>query len=175
MKIESGKYYERRDGIVAKAMRSTACGGCDLRIGDAYYDSSREGSHKMSSCDIIAEVAIVPVLPFELKAGERYELDNGEVVQLRKPAHYSAVYLEAYPFECVAGCNSCCVTQAGNLVQIADGMTIGRIVRQHVSPTPIERLESLTHEFGEITSSKCVEIRDELRAIIADLKATVTP
>jgi hypothetical protein len=89
VKIEAGKYYERADGQIHLAVKSTDCRDCDIKIGDGYYNSSKGGKHKLADRDIVREVSIVPVLPFTLKAGSKYETvkpsgEAGPVVTLRE-------------------------------------------------------------------------------------------
>jgi hypothetical protein len=174
MKIEAGKYYERADGEIHIAKRSHECRGCDIKIGDAYYDSSKEGKHKLANREIVRELQLAaPTLGFPLVAGERYEtqLPSGEagpVVELETSA-WRKMFKICYPW-CVEADAAKSVNTRGEVFKTDYEEPVYRIVRPYIAPppTPIERLEKWRDAAPR-------GFLPELNAIIADLKASVKP
>lgn len=167
MKIELGKWYRDEDGAVGKAKADgnwfSVCG----------WIVNDEGTSRSGAKRILSEVTVTDVLPFELVAGKEYETVSpdgkpGPVVELVK-ATEGDYYLDALPFRFGCAASFCGVTAQGMIVpKYADYEMRGyRIVREHVSPTPIERLEKWRAEW--IGSTYQMKL-DGLDAIIADLK-----
>ncbi len=185
LQIQVGKYYRTRIGDIvgpARICHGTYCvkcsGGSWDRHGSYYEGESNER-------DLVSEVSVqfTPILPFQLRAGVKYDTQKpdgtaGPVVELERTSDrgWQEAYCNEFPFVVLAAVYVYSVTRSGTLMNYHnDAIWSGyRIVAEHIEPKPptaIERLESLSGEFGEMTSSKCCEMRDELRSIIADLKA----
>jgi hypothetical protein len=149
IQIQAGKFYRRRDGRIcgpAKLAEPSKTYRWNLG-GNLFADDGRWSSYR-KDLDLIAEVTVQDVLPFELKAGERYDTVNadgtpGPVVALRRP-HYSshALYREV-PFVADGHAISIAafVTRHGEL--FSSDEWLGRITAPYIAPPPTiaERLE----------------------------------
>jgi hypothetical protein len=179
IKIQAGKYYRRRDGQVAgPAVNRDDPGtsypwivaGC-FYTDDGAYDCYTPGHHY----DLIAEVTVTDCLPFELRAGGKYETVKpdgtpGEVVTLADAGFGSYLQNRAYPFSCQAGRTY--VTPNGEGRNYVNGVTCLRITAPYVAPPPTiaERLEKSLELFGDWRKGE--EALALVRGCVAELKNT---
>jgi hypothetical protein len=182
MQIQAGKYYRRRDGQVT--------GPVILRSGETYrhvtggYSYTPNGEYNVGATDdrdLVAEVTVTDVLPFELKAGEKYETVKpdgtpGEVVTLATSTFGSHLHNRVYPFSCQAGRTY--VTPNGEGRNYVNGVTCLRITAPYVAPPPTtsERLAEVLAAWNKtLTPLSCVAEHKALitkaEGILADLKA----
>jgi hypothetical protein len=144
MQIQAGKYYRRRDGQVT--------GPVILRSGETYrhvtggYSYTPNGEYNVGADDdrdLIAEVTVQDVLPFELKAGEKYETSNGSVVSLILDKWGARSAQTLLPFYCNINGQDYHVTRCGRMLPTRDGDEY-RITAPYIAPPPTiaERLEA---------------------------------
>jgi hypothetical protein len=180
IQIQEGKYYRRRDGQVAGPAVNRDDPGTNypwivagrFYTDDGAYDCYTPGHHY----DLIAEVTVTDVLPFELKAGGKYETVKpdgtvGPVVELLTGIFSCPGVRGFIPFQC--GRNR-------DLLITRDGFVFGnymagteyRITAPYVAPPPTiaERLEAWMKGYVERVCNHH-EWSSELAAIVADLKA----
>jgi hypothetical protein len=171
MQIQAGKYYRRRDGQVT--------GPVILRSGETYrhvtggYSYTPNGEYNVGATDdrdLIAEVTVTDVLPFELKAGGKYctvkpDGSEGPVVTLRRPSYSAESLYRAVPFTANYEGKSHFVKSCGEVFSY-DG-TEFHITAPYVEPKPPTIAERLEKWGNQLWSESVAE---ELHAIIADLK-----
>jgi hypothetical protein len=151
MQIQAGKYYRRRDGRIcgpAKLAETSNTYRWNLG-GNLFADDGRWSSYR-KDLDLIAEVTVTDVLPFELKAGEKYETVKpdgtaGEVLTLG-PARGTPGEKRIIPFTAYTAGDSdrsWHVTQDGSCVRYYDMVDDLRITAPYIAPPPTitERLE----------------------------------
>jgi hypothetical protein len=175
IKIQAGKYYRRRDGEVIGPAKHRGDKGSSYQwnvSGNYYTDDGRyQACGPDSPYDLIAEIEVRDVLPFELKAGEKYEtvkVDGapGPVVTLKNTTTMRSGFLRLLPFESCA--------QGASLFFMANGQGIDAdssdkfcITAPYIAPPPTiaERLEAWRK------SNFSPDSHSVLDAIIADLKS----
>jgi hypothetical protein len=196
IQIQEGKYYRTRGGaIVGPAERTHSQYGKSYTFSIDGVDYTADGfqfeTRDEVPLNLAEEVAIVPVLGFELKAGCKYETvrpdgSPGPVVELVEHAlkhQLHQAYLKQFPFSLFIDCKI--------YFAMCDGLILSnkneaewsgcRIVREQPKPpTAIERLERLRNcshmstissfAKGELNCA-AIGLAGELDAIIADLKA----
>jgi hypothetical protein len=179
IKPEIGKWYELGTGNIARAERSDTFPKFPICVGGRHFNEF--GEHVCDDVDIVSEVLITPVLPFELKAGGKYDTQKpdgspGPVVELVDGVDR---FKRLYPFQVCFNDWLHSVALDG-LIETSrpDCLSGYRIVSEHVEPpkpTAIERLESLERDFSQLCSdSQHYAIYRQLAPIIADLKAGAT-
>lgn len=147
MKIEIGRYYERRDGVIAKAIADKSCSNCDIKIADGWYRSDCWGHLSGKERDIIREVTVTDGPPCELVAGREYETEKpdgtaGPVVKLRETSFSGKARTISLPFYCDP-IEEAVAMPTGECMNLWTGKILFRIVRPFVKPkTPIERLKA---------------------------------
>jgi hypothetical protein len=185
VKIEQGKYYRRRDGeLIGPAKpRNEPHTSYPWNVGGCFYtgDGLFQVSGPDQVYDLVAETVCTDVLPFELKAGEKYETVKpdgtpGEVVTLADAGFGSYLQNRAYPFSCQAGRTY--VTPNGEGRNYVNGVTCLRITAPYVAPPPTtsERLAEVLAAWNKtLTPLSCVAEHKALitkaEGILADLKA----
>jgi hypothetical protein len=178
MKIQAGKYYRRRDGeVIGPATTRTDKGSSyQWTVGGLFFTDDGRYQARGPDCDydLIAEVTVTDVLPFELKAGEKYEtvkMDGapGPVVTLKNTTTMRSGFLRLLPFESCA--------QGASLFFMANGQGIDAdssdkfcITAPYVAPPPTiaERLEKSLELFGDWRKGE--EALALVRGCIAELK-----
>jgi hypothetical protein len=143
IQIQAGKYYRRRDGRIcgpAKLAETSNTYRWNLG-GNLFADDGRWSSYR-KDLDLIAEVTVQDVLPFELKAGEKYETSNGSVVSLILDKWGARSAQTLLPFYCNINGQDYHVTRCGRMLPTRDGDEY-RITAPYVAPPPTiaERLE----------------------------------
>jgi hypothetical protein len=186
IQIQEGKYYRRRDGQVAGPAVNRDDPGTNypwivagrFYTDDGAYDCYTPGHHY----DLIAEVTVTDVLPFELKAGGKYETVKpdgtvGPVVELARTSYAYGYLREAFPFshgsptEVVFDRHGCGFQLDARVTP--DSYRCFRITAPYVAPPPttVERLEAWRDRYVDRVCNHH-EWSGELAAIIADLKHT---
>jgi hypothetical protein len=186
IKIQAGKYYRRRDGEVIGPAKHRGDKGSSYQwnvSGNYYTDDGRyQACGPDSPYDLIAEVTVTDVLPFELKAGGKYETVNpdgtvGPVVELARTSYAYGYLREAFPFshgsptEVVFDRHGCGFQLDARVTP--DSYRCFRITAPYVAPPPttVERLEAWRDRYVDRVCNHH-EWSGELAAIIADLKHT---
>jgi hypothetical protein len=107
MQIQAGKYYRRRDGEVIGPAKHRGDKGSSYQwnvSGNYYTDDGRyQACGPDSPYDLIAEIEVRDVLPFELKVGEKYcttkpDGSDGPVVTLARTSYAYEYLREVFPF-----------------------------------------------------------------------------
>lgn len=144
-KIIVGRYYELSTGEVGMAKSAV---NREYPFVIASWNFNEEGKNLSGACRLVREVHVTPVLPFELVAGQEYDLDNGEVVTLIEYSDESQVWRERMPFR-VNGRHGYRhnVGRDGVLLhsQSSAPLVGRRIVAPHRKPSLSERLEKLRY------------------------------
>jgi hypothetical protein len=174
VKIKAGGFYRRRDGQVVGPAENRnepftsyqfIVGGCCYTASGGFYCSGHE-----DSLDLIAEVTVTDVLPFELKAGEKYctvKLDGtpGPVVRLQTKID-GDFYNSCFLYRCFKENEFCGVTADGVVhPKLTKSFRITSPYVEHKPPTIAERLEAWRKAH---IAPDCHTAFD---AIIADLKS----
>jgi hypothetical protein len=176
MRIQAGDFCECDEGeAIYRAARCDTLLGDRLRLGG--YTVNDDGTGVVTKRQIVTRiVAVTPILPFELKAGQKYDLDNGEVVTLENHINVREGYKHLAPFQfrvVVAGkAHYYIVTPDGLCVESDDSKQIARIVAEHVEPKPPTNAEKLESAIDLLASArKDDEAFALIREVVADLKA----
>jgi hypothetical protein len=183
IKIQAGKFYRQRCGYVAGP--SSLYDEESLyrwRVGGYLYrDDGRHDSYVEEVIDLIAEVTVTDVLPFELKAGEKYETVKpdgtpGPVVELG-PSIFSTHGTAAYfCFAALVDFDD----NYDNLLITADGLCVGnshpgnryRITAPCVAPPPPTIAERLERAIELLANPRKDDSAFALiRGCVAELKA----
>lgn len=176
MQLELDKYYELSTGVIGKCVEARGV----LSIADyLFFADGRRAESGLAK--VIREVQILPVLGFELRAGEKYDTQDerglcGPVVTVADYEPFSCGrWRKRFPF--------CVCDERGQRYAVApDGEILSRlefnapycglrIIAPHVEPkppTPLERLESIYEQFKKHSVSQAI---DEFGAALAALKA----
>jgi len=171
--IQEGRRYVMRYGGITGVITKNGSGFTDTMF--RWFNDGRYYADRENGRDLIAEHIPQPEpLPFVLKAGGKYELDNGEVIELYV-TQWTAKGLRAhFPLQ-FHGRGIFYVTADG--VCVHDGTEeVRRIVREHVPQlTNAEKLESALVLIGTMSRKTEDEAMSLIRGVIADLKAAVKP
>lgn len=177
--IQEGRYYRRRDGLLVGPM--IANGDLFYPAHTRYWNYDSRGVYKQSNvggANIIAEVIVTEALPFELRAGGKYNTTKpdgsaGPVVTLSKNTFGHRVIS---PFQWSDG-------HGGLYLVLPDGLMrryeLGdelRITSEYIDPppTPIERLESALKEIEQplnnCYANKVNRFVETVKGAVAELK-----
>jgi hypothetical protein len=173
VKIEQGKYYRRGDGEVMGPAkhRNEPHTNYPWNVGGCFYtgDGLFQVSGPDQVYDLVAETVCTDVLPFELKAGEKYETSNGSVVSLILDKWGARSAQTLLPFYCNINGQDYHVTRCGRMLPTRDGDEY-RITAPYVAPPPTiaERLEKSLELFGDWRKGE--EALVLVRGCIAELK-----
>jgi hypothetical protein len=180
MKIQAGKYYRRRDGeVIGPATTRTDKGSSyQWTVGGLFFTDDGRYQARGPDCDydLIAEVTVTDVLPFELKAGERYETVKpdgtpGPVVTLHSPRWNTKLIGRYMPFANYIPATSY-ITVNGDIFDM-DGKPLGRITAPYVEPKPPTMAERLEQAIELLANPRQDDSAFALiRGCVAELKHT---
>jgi hypothetical protein len=183
MQIKTGGYYRRRDGQVVGPAENRNDPGTSYPwvVGGRFYtdDGAYDQFSPLHSYSLIAEVTVTDVLPFELKAGEKYETAKpdgsaGPVVELKLAKWTNKGMRQHLPF--TFDCGYYCDVR-GDAFNDFDPDSFLRITAPYIAPPPTiaERLEDVLSQLGAIPValsqvSEASRLLNKAKAIAAELK-----